>query len=246
MYKHNIPAGTEISLNTCFLNWFNTFRNAGLKVVLDEPSSRASIKCTNYCKESDSKILCLPPHILNVFYDLSTELCPSHSRQTVTKKQSNSCTTVLTMQSRNSFSNNISLSCLDKTLRICERCQRFWVHRYTLLNLLLSPETNFFPLRTIQLTYCHQLLLIRSHLKARYHQDHQFSRRLQTQTKQDHPLPPRKNWDKKNNVLSTTIPKPETKMFKKKYLKRQDSRLRTPLLTFRRRNFLLNFSTPCI
>jgi len=133
------------------------------------------------------------------------------------------------MHSRNSVSNNISLSCFDKTLRICKRCQRFWVHRYTFLNLPLSPATNFFPLRTIQLTYCHQVLLIRKHLK-KYLQDHQFSSRLQTQTKQDHPLlPKKKNWDRKN-VLRTTIPKPETKMSKKKYLKRQDSRLRTPLL----------------
>jgi hypothetical protein len=33
---------------------------------------------------------------------------------------------------------------------------------------------------------------MRKHLKATYLQDHQFSIRLQTQTKQDHPLPPKK------------------------------------------------------
>jgi hypothetical protein len=42
-----------------FLNWFNTFRNASLKVVLDKPCSRASL---NYFKKSDIKILCPPPH----------------------------------------------------------------------------------------------------------------------------------------------------------------------------------------
>ena len=53
-----------------FLNLFNTFRNTGLKVVLDEPSSRASLKCTNYCKESDIKILYPPPHTIYVLRPL--------------------------------------------------------------------------------------------------------------------------------------------------------------------------------
>ena len=65
MYKQNLPAGTEISLTTFFLNWFNTFRNADLKAVLDEPSSR-----TNYCKQSDIKILCLPSHTKHVLRPL--------------------------------------------------------------------------------------------------------------------------------------------------------------------------------
>lgn len=87
MYKQDLPAGTEISLTILFLNWFNTFRNAGLEVVLDESSSRAFLTCMNYRKESDIKLSCLLPHTLHMFYVLSTELCPSHSRQTVIKKQ---------------------------------------------------------------------------------------------------------------------------------------------------------------
>ena len=62
MYKQNLAAGSESAMTIFFLNWFNSFRSTGFKVVLDVHSSRASLMRTNYCKESDIKMLCLPSH----------------------------------------------------------------------------------------------------------------------------------------------------------------------------------------
>ena len=62
MYKQNLAAGSESAMTIFFLNSFNSFRSTGFKVVLDVHSSRASLMRTNYCKESDIKMLCLPSH----------------------------------------------------------------------------------------------------------------------------------------------------------------------------------------
>lgn len=78
--------GNSNLIDHIFLNWFNTFSNAGLGVVLDEPSSRVSLSVRITSKSVILKYY-TRLHTLLMFYELSTELCPSHSRQSVIKKQ---------------------------------------------------------------------------------------------------------------------------------------------------------------
>ena len=135
----------------------------------------------NFCRLTCSfEMLCLPPHTTHVL-QTSTELSSSPSRQALIKRQHNSGT-ILTLQSRNLVSDNVSSLLGRKGPTVGNAVKALECTVIYLLTLTISPKIHFGPLHAlhkIQSTPCQQAL-IRFHSKATNLQDHQISSRHQS------------------------------------------------------------------